>query len=87
MQTTCIIIRIHSTISKNVNKWQKFRNIDSLYKNDGVTEHVCQYLNMNETMENHLHQLGYISRLNIWMQQKSNKASLMNCISISDSKW
>lgn len=34
---------------------------------------------------NHLHQLGYVNRLDVWVSHKLSKAHLIECISINDS--
>ena len=41
--------------------------------------------NIQIKVENHLHQLGYVNRFDVWVPQKLSEKNLLDCISSCDS--
>jgi len=53
-----------------------------------TTREIADVLQISKTsVANHLHQLGYISRLDMWVPHELSEAYLIKRISVSDSLW
>ena len=51
-----------------------------------TTQEIAEILKIpKSSVENHLHQLGYVNRFNIWVSHKLSKKTLLDHISICDS--
>ncbi|KAL1116692.1 hypothetical protein AAG570_005164 [Ranatra chinensis] len=53
-----------------------------------TTRQTADILKISKSsVENHLHQLGYVSRLDVWVPHQLSQANLIQRISICDSLW
>ena len=62
--------------------------IDTLIENNQryTTWEIADLLKIpKSSVENHLHQLGYVNRFDIWVPHKLREKNLLDCISICDS--
>ena len=62
--------------------------IDTLIENNQryTTQEIAGILKISKSStENHLHQLGYMNRFDVWVPHKLSKKNLLDCISSCDS--
>ena len=62
--------------------------IETLIENSQryTTRKIADILNISKSSaENHLHQLDYVNRLDVWVARKLSEKNLLDCISARDS--
>ena len=56
------------------------------YNQRYTTQEIADILKISKSsVENHLHQLGYVNRFDVWVPRKLSKKNLLDCISACDS--